>query len=601
VADLREIPLNQLSTEITLTMEATGLPTRMFRPAWIAALLMAGLAGCTATQPRWIEQPWTPIESAAGTETETASGETGSRDLFNEARFADADGSPSVRGNPPPVVIRPPELQELDNTNESKNVANRTVLPSGKGDPQITPVSASDVSPAGRGVLVEGLSASPAVGGRNETAGDGEVLRGQDPGYSPQGATGSYVPPSSGQPYATLSPPVAPQQGASSGGMTGTGNQVPGYFDTTPPPGNYTPPNFADIDVLVRETQTGKMTFGAAYNSNSGLVGQIIIDERNFDILGFPRSFQEIVDGTAWRGRGQGFRLELVPGNEVQRYLVSFTEPYLFNSQVSFSASGYFFDRRYFDWDEQRLGGRLSLGYRLTPDLSFSAGLRMENVDIHDPRVNTSPSLNAVLGDNSLYLAQFSLINDTRDHPFMASAGSYLELSYHQGFGDFSYPRGDLDYRRYFLITQRPDGSGRHTLSLGTRLGVSGTSTPVYENYFAGGFSTLRGFSFRGASPVEGGARVGGRFQWLNTAEYTFPITADDMFKGVLFCDFGTVEQDVEINADNFRVAPGFGFRVHMPVGGAGGAPLAFDFAFPVNEAATDDRQVFSFYMGVLR
>jgi len=70
--------------------------------------------------------------------------------------------------------------------------------------------------------------------------------------------------------------------------------------------------------------------------------------------------------------------------------------------------------------------------------------------------------------------------------------------------------------------------------------------------------------------------------------------------KGVLFCDYGTVEEDIEITGDNFRVAPGFGFRVSMP--GAGiGAPLAFDFAFPVASAEGDDEKIFSFYLGVLR
>jgi outer membrane protein insertion porin family len=93
---------------------------------------------------------------------------------------------------------------------------------------------------------------------------------------------------------------------------------------------------------------------------------------------------------------------------------------------------------------------------------------------------------------------------------------------------------------------------------------------------------------------------VGGEFQWLNTVEYMFPLTADDMIKGVVFCDFGTVEQNIELTADNFRVAPGFGFRVHMPAAGIG-APLAFDFAFPVASAATDEQQMFSFYLGVLR
>jgi outer membrane protein insertion porin family len=67
-----------------------------------------------------------------------------------------------------------------------------------------------------------------------------------------------------------------------------------------------------------------------------------------------------------------------------------------------------------------------------------------------------------------------------------------------------------------------------------------------------------------------------------------------------VFTDFGTVEEDIEINSDNFRVAPGFGFRVHMPAAGIG-APLAFDFAFPVAKADGDEEQVFSFYLGVAR
>jgi outer membrane protein insertion porin family len=361
------------------------------------------------------------------------------------------------------------------------------------------------------------------------------------------------------------------------------------------------PPNYADVIADVSETQTGKITLGAAFNSDSGLVGQFIIDERNFDIGRPPRSFGEFIDGTGWRGAGQGFRLELVPGTDVQRYLLSFDEPYLFNTPISLTTSAYYFDRRYFDWDEERLGGRVAFGYRLTNDLSVSTGVRLENVEISNPRVGTSPELNAAVGGNGLYLGSVSLINDTRDHPFQASEGSYLELSYSQAFGDFDYPRGDIDYRRYLLIYERPDGSGRHTLAMGTRLGFTGSNTPVFENYFAGGFSTMRGFDFRGASPRSGGVIVGGEFQWLNTIEYVFPLTADDMIKGVLFTDFGTVEDSIEIRGENFRVAPGFGFRVHMPVGGAGGAPLAFDFAFPVAHADFDETEMFSFYLGVLR
>ena len=112
-------------------------------------------------------------------------------------------------------------------------------------------------------------------------------------------------------------------------------------------------------------------------------------------------------------------------------------------------------------------------------------------------------------------------------------------------------------------------------------------------------FSTLRGFDFRGASPVVNGVIVGGRFQFLGSAEYLFPLTADDMLRGVVFVDYGTVEQDIDINKDTYRVAPGIGLRIFVPA--MGPAPIALDFAFPVADAETDDRQVFSFFIGMTR
>ena len=360
------------------------------------------------------------------------------------------------------------------------------------------------------------------------------------------------------------------------------------------------PQNFADLDAVLEEGQTGRFMIGAGINSDAGVTGQVIYDEKNFDIRAFPRSWRDFIDGYAFRGAGQNFRVEAYPGSQVQRYMVSFSDPYFRGTPVSFGLSGYFFDRNYFDWQEQRLGGRVSFGYRLTQDIALTTALRAENINIHQPRVGTSPSLNSVLGDNDLFTGQISLTHDTRDNPFAATEGYFLELAFQQAFGSYDFPRGDLTYNRYFLMRERPDGSGRHTLMFSTGLGVSGAQTPIFENYFAGGFSTLRGFDFRGASPLEGGVRAGGEFRWINTVEYLFPLTADDMIKGVVFCDFGTVEEKVGIDWSDFRVAPGFGFRVSIPRMG-NGAPLSFDFAFPINKEDGDDTRVFSFFMGFQR
>ncbi|MEM1067833.1 MAG: BamA/TamA family outer membrane protein [Planctomycetota bacterium] len=355
----------------------------------------------------------------------------------------------------------------------------------------------------------------------------------------------------------------------------------------------------ADLELNGFPARTGRIILGGAVNSDAGLTGNLTVDERNFDITRWPRSFRDLFGGTAFRGAGQTFRLEAAPGTDFKRYTLQFADPNIFGYKpVSVSVSGFLFDRRFNDWDEERLGGRVAFGYRVTPDLSVAFGVSGQNVNISNARVLGVPELDEVIGDNELWTGEVTLNHDTRDTPLQASRGHFFEFKFEEAFGDFNYARFELEYRKYWLVAERADRTGRQTISYSTQVGFSGEETPIFENFFAGGYATLRGFDFRGASPVVSGVEVGGRFQWLNSVEYMFPITADDAFRGVAFVDFGTVEQDIEIDADNFRVAPGLGLRVAIPM--LGPAPLAFDFAYPLSEADTDDRRIFSFYMSLI-
>ena len=380
------------------------------------------------------------------------------------------------------------------------------------------------------------------------------------------------------------------------------------YYSPTPPPNSIQPPQaipnnqfgVLDLDVTVPRTPTQRLSIGATYGSDNSLVGQLVFDEKDFDITAWPRRVGQSLNRSAWSGGGQQFRVEAVPGTELERYLVSWTNPYFLNSNYSLSLSGYLYNRDYFDYDERRLGGRIGFGRELSDYLSINYGLRMENIEIDNPRVNTSAKLNAATGNSDLFLASVGLVYDTRVFPYLTGVGSYLGLKFTQAFGDYSYSRADIDFRNYRTIYQRPDGSGRHILEFRTKLGFSGSDTPIFENYIAGGISSLRGFEFRGVSPIQGGVRVGGAFQWFNSLQYSFPLTQGDMVHGVTFIDFGTVEESVELHSDSFRVAPGFGLRVQVPYAGLG-APLAFDFAFPVASATGDEEQTFSFLIGVVR
>jgi outer membrane protein insertion porin family len=409
-------------------------------------------------------------------------------------------------------------------------------------------------------------------------------------------------------PVYTVQQPVAGGQALP--GLQGDPNQPPGFQPQALPDfaggsANVFPGNepYVILDVEAEETQTGRLMIGAGVNSNAGLVGNIVIDEQNFDILRLPRSWDDIKNGVAFRGAGQRFRLEASPGTELQRYMATFQEPYLFDTRIGMTLSASYYTRFFFDWAEARTGGRVGFGYQFAfaPDLSVNAGFRGESVDVFNPRV-LAPDIVAMQGTNGVYGFSAGIIHDTRDSPFLPTQGHLATFEFEQVIGTYMYPRGILEGRQYFLMRERPDGSGRHVLSVGSVLGMSGPDTPAYDNFFAGGYNTLRGFTFRGASPRQAGpngqlAIVGGPFQWLNTVEYLFPITADDSLRGVVFTDFGTVESNVSIN--NMRVAPGFGLRITLPA--MGPAPLALDFAVPVVAAPFDSEQLFSFFVGFAR
>ena len=229
-----------------------------------------------------------------------------------------------------------------------------------------------------------------------------------------------------------------------------------------------------------------------------------------------------------------------------------------------------------------------------------------EKINIINPIDPLLPALAEVI-DRDLAMHKFtaSLNLDKRDSQFLATQGYFIEGSISQVLGSFEYPQAGVDLRKYFTMHERPDGSGRHVLTLAARAAWTGDNTPIYDRYYAGGFSSLRGFAFRGVSPTQIGPstgdviHVGGDFELLASAEYMFPITADDMLRAVVFCDTGTVEPSINHWNETYRVAPGFGLRIAIPA--MGPAPIALDFAFPVASQREDSKEVFSFFIGLGR
>lgn len=360
---------------------------------------------------------------------------------------------------------------------------------------------------------------------------------------------------------------------------------------------NPEPPGFVDADVEVTEARTGRLMFSVGVNSDAGVIGSIVLEEQNFSIMNFPTNMRDIRRGNAFRGNGEQFRIEAVPGDEVSRYLVSWTNPFFMDTDYSVGVSGFYFNRFYRDWEERRVGGRFTVGKLLTRQISASAAFRLEEIRVAQPRVPTPPELAIVEGDNYLSSFRGALSYDTRDSSFMPSEGNFLEGSVEQAVGSFDFTKLEASASQYFTLHSRPDGGGRHILSVRGNLGWTTDNTPVFERFYAGGFQTFRGFEFRGVTPRNLGARVGGLWKFLGTAEYSLPVTVNENIRLVAFTDFGTVEESVSLS--DFRVAVGGGVRLTIPQ--MGPVPISLDWAFPLAKQDADDTQVFAFYIGFTR
>lgn len=353
-------------------------------------------------------------------------------------------------------------------------------------------------------------------------------------------------------------------------------------------------PNYKDVLVQVKETTTGSFMLGVSVNSDAGLAGQIALNERNFDIFNFPRSMDDLLSGNAFRGGGQEFRLEAVPGTQVQRYVMSWREPSLFDSPYGLALSGYFYTRSYVEFNESRVGFRTSVSRQLNRMWNVSETFRLEGVNVHDVPAFAPADITNDAGWSLLMGFRTGLVRDTRDSYLRPTRGSVLDLSFEQVLGTYTFPMASVEFSKFWTTWSRRDGSGKHVLSLRTQAQFAGDNAPVMERFYGGGYRSLRGFAFRGVGPFDTGLNVGGQFAFLNTIEYQIPILANDKFFVVGFCDSGTVERKFDIT--KYRVTAGIGLRIITPL--TGPVPIALDFGVPIVRGPDDRKQLLAFYVG---
>ena len=173
-----------------------------------------------------------------------------------------------------------------------------------------------------------------------------------------------------------------------------------------------------DLVVQVKEAKTGSFSFGGGYSTVDKLVGFVEVEQKNFDISNW----------SSFTGGGQDLRLRAQIGSSQRNFLLSFTEPWLFDHPVSAGFDAYYTENLKdgstgFSYDQKTLGGDLRLGKSFNDNLSVGSVYRLEQIKISNLDSGVSSALAEQAGTSLVSSLGFSVTNDYRDSKLSPTKG----------------------------------------------------------------------------------------------------------------------------------------------------------------------------------
>lgn len=332
-----------------------------------------------------------------------------------------------------------------------------------------------------------------------------------------------------------------------------------------------------DLIVEVEEAKTGEIGFGAGYSSVDNFIGFVEIAQTNFDYKNFPY----------FTGGGQKLRLRSEFGRYRTDFILSYTQPWLFDQRLAFGFDLYRKETSYSanDWDEQRTGFNIRVGKPIGEFSRADLTYTFEKVDISDMSDDAGDFIRSQEGESDVSKVALRLTRDTRNSIFMPTHGNKLQsiFEYAGVGGDVDYYKIIGVYDQFIHLGDFFDMLDQHVLEFYLRAGVvsehgDSTDVPLFDRFFLGGGApNMRGFDFRDISPRdENNESIGGKTSGHAMLEYTFPLISS--VRGALFCDAGNVFlKDFDYDFGDINVALGFGLKIQLPIG-----PIRLDYGIPV-------------------
>lgn len=347
-----------------------------------------------------------------------------------------------------------------------------------------------------------------------------------------------------------------------------------------------------DVNITVEERPAGNVMAGIGFSQNQGITFNTSISQNNF------------------LGTGKRVTLGFNNSSANTLYQVAYTNPYYTIDGIS---RGFNLKYRQTEFDELRSANYstdvmiagINFGIPISDfdRLLFTFDLESTDFNIASDASREIKAFKAEHGTSMLdYKAGVNWVFDSRNSAMFPTRGGRQRMG-----AEISLPGSDLEYYKISYRHQRYlPLSSIFTLgmkgNIGYGDGYAGTeSLPFYENFFAGGFRSMRGIAENTMGPRDSkNDALGGNMNLTGGAEIYFKApfkVADKSLRLSIFADFGNVF-DVDDGSEGFE--PGE-LRYSTGVSAVWASPmglLTFSLAQPFNTDSDDKIETFQFSFG---
>ena len=385
-------------------------------------------------------------------------------------------------------------------------------------------------------------------------------------------------------------------------------------------------PDKVDVVINVKERQFGQFQFGLGYSQVAGTLISAQLTQNNF--LGSGNRVSTSIQTNAFS----------------ESFAFSFFDPYFTDNGVSV---GYSLNLSENDFGQYNLVSyksdnqafQTSFGLPLSETDSVGLALGIDAVDLtttdgatapefidylianhkspgdrerfpcydvdNDPSTpcDTTLAFNRMWRVNS-WRAIGNWARDSRNDFFAPTRGTYHRVSLEATLpgSDFEYYKASYDFSRFWRISPGVVMETRAALAYGDSYGNSSGGLPFWQNYYAGGPDSVRGFETNTLGPrssldagiITNRRGVGGALKTVGSVEFYFPGLFDSNAARVsTFVDFGNVfATSRDFGTGDLRSSAGIALQWQSPMG-----PISISYSLPLHDEPGDviERLQFTF------